>query len=206
MTAGSIFVISAPSGTGKTSLVKALCSELHHVAVSVSHTTRAPRKGEIEGSHYHFVDEAEFKTMIEADAFVEHAEVFGNHYGTSKNAIEVTRRDQDVILEIDWQGAEQIRRHFPDCVLIFIMPPSAEVLRERLEGRGQDSAETIATRLKAAHNELSHSKDFDYWVINDDFDHALQQLKAIVEAQSCRREIVSARYPRLAEKLLTKTV
>ncbi len=181
---GTLYVVSAPSGAGKTSLLKQLISQVSHIQTSVSHTTRAMRKGEVDGVDYHFVSQTEFQQLITEKAFFEHAEVFGNFYGTSKAAIDLQRQSGvDVILEIDWQGARQIRAQLPESRSIFILPPSKEALRERLFGRGQDEAAVIENRMQAACNEMSHYNEYDYLVINDDFSLAVDELKAIMLAE-----------------------
>ncbi len=173
-------MISAPSGAGKTSLVKALIDQLPGVEVSISHTTRDMRPGEEDGVHYHFVRQSRFLELADQAAFLEHAEVFGNYYGTSQQGVlDQLATGKDVILEIDWQGARQVRRLMPECLGIFIVPPTLEVLEERLRGRGQDAEAVIAGRMKEAVSEMSHFPEFDYLVINDDFDQALDELKAI---------------------------
>ena len=184
---GTLYIFSAPSGAGKTSLVKALIEATPGLVVSVSHTTRAMRPGEENGVHYHFIDVPTFNQMVEHDQFLEHAQVFDNFYGTSQAAIEQQLADgQDVILEIDWQGAEQIRHLYPEAVSVFILPPSKSALRERLQGRGQDPEEIIERRMRDAVSEMSHYAEFDYLIINDDFDVALQELRSIVIAQRLR--------------------
>ncbi|MGE0080447.1 MAG: guanylate kinase [Thiohalomonadaceae bacterium] len=200
---GTLYVISAPSGAGKTSLVKALLGALDGVAVSVSHTTRAPRPGEQDGREYHFVDVARFKAMVAEGAFLEYAQVFDNFYGTSRAAIQ----DQlaaglDVILEIDWQGARQVRAAMPDCRSIFILPPSRPALEERLRGRGQDSDEVIARRMRDAVSEMQHWSEYDYLVVNDVFDEALAQLRAVFIAHRLRREAQAVRHGALLGALL----
>ncbi|MFT5483520.1 MAG: guanylate kinase [Halieaceae bacterium] len=180
---GTLFIVSAPSGAGKTSLVNALVEALEDIQVSVSHTTRPMRPGEVDGINYHFVDQQAFVTMTSAGEFLEQATVFGNSYGTSQAWVEATLAiGRDVILEIDWQGADQIRHLIPETVSIFILPPSRAALRQRLEGRGQDSDEIIEGRLAAAVSEISHYADTNYLVVNDDFDTALTDLIAIVRA------------------------
>lgn len=180
---GVLYIVSAPSGAGKTSLVKALLKADPAIRLSVSYTTRAPRPGETDGRDYHFVSRERFQEMLAEDEFLEHAEVYGNFYGTSKGCIE---RDldagRDVLLEIDWQGAEQVKRHFPQSASIFVLPPTFNALRTRLAGRGQDSEEVIERRLAAAAHDVAHAEAFDYIIVNDDFDHALQDLVAITRS------------------------
>lgn len=181
---GTLFVISAPSGAGKTSLVSEMLRNDSRLGVSISHTTRAMRKGEQDGVNYHFVSRDSFEAMIARGDFLEHADVFGNYYGTSQVWVrETLARGQDVILEIDWQGAQQVRRLMPDCVGIFIVPPSAEILRERLTGRGTDQPEVVERRLLEAREECRHAVEFDYLVVNDVFENALADLLAIVRSQ-----------------------
>lgn len=183
MITGKLYIISAPSGAGKTSLVKRLIADTDNLAVSVSHTTRAIRAAEQNGVDYFFVSQDTFKDMIEHQAFLEHAQVFDNFYGTSQQSVEANlAQGLDVILEIDWQGAQQVRRMLPDSISIFILPPSIEVLRQRLQNRGQDNDEVIARRMRDAVTEMSHYPEFDYLIVNDDFDTALEQLKSIVTA------------------------
>jgi len=181
---GNLFVVAAPSGAGKSSLVKALLTREPGLAVSVSHTTRAPRGAEIDGREYHFVSEATFRDMVMHGAFFEWAEVHGNLYGTSRPAIEQRLgAGQDVVLEIDWQGALQIKRLFPGAVLVFILPPSWDELQRRLRGRGEDAEDVIATRLENAREEVAQAPRFDYVVINAVFDAAVDDLQAVVQAQ-----------------------
>lgn len=186
--AGStLFVVSAPSGAGKTSLLKELLAGDDHLAVSVSHTTRAMRPGERDGSDYHFVGVDTFKAMVAEGRFLEHAQVFDNFYGTAQASVEATlARGLDVVLEIDWQGARQVRERIPGAVSVFILPPSRQALEQRLRGRGQDSDETIARRMRDARSETEHYAEYDYLVVNDDFDTALAQLRAIVGAERLR--------------------
>ena len=187
MSQGQLYVISAPSGAGKTSLIKALREQITDLGLSISHTTRPMRPGEVDGQHYHFVSKSTFEAMIAEGAFVEHALVFGNYYGTSKAAVStVLDKGQDLILEIDWQGAEQVRPLFPKAQSIFILPPSREALRERLFGRGQDDAEVIARRLAEAEREMQAYPNYDYLIINDDFSQALNQLRCIFESARLR--------------------
>ncbi|HLF96768.1 MAG TPA: guanylate kinase [Methylococcaceae bacterium] len=199
MPQGTLYVVSAPSGAGKTSLVKALHENVPGLAVSVSHTTRAMRPGEIDGQDYHFVAPAVFERMIAEGAFLEHARVFDNYYGTSQAAVEeCLQRGEDVILEIDWQGARQVRRLMPASVGVFILPPSREILRQRLKGRGQDSEAIIERRMNDAIAEMSHYPEYDYLVVNDDFPRALESLREIVHANRLR----IARQEQVLSKLL----
>ena len=184
----NLFIIAAPSGCGKTSLVKALLESSSKLSVSVSHTTRKPRKGEINGENYHFVSKERFGEMISNNDFVEHAEVFGNMYGTARSNIKKKlEANIDIILEIDWQGARQVRENMPNSISIFILPPSKNVLLQRLTDRGQDDDETISKRMKNSESEMSHYDEFEYLVINDQFDSALNDLKAII--QDCNNNI-----------------
>lgn len=180
---GMLYIVSAPSGAGKTSLVKALLKTDPAIHLSVSYTTRAPRPGETEGRDYHFVDRHSFELMLAENEFLEHAEVYGNFYGTSKGSIS---RDlnagHDILLEIDWQGAAQVKHHFPDSISIFILPPSFNALRSRLKGREQDSDEVIERRLAAAAHDVAHADAFDYIMVNDDFDQAILDLVAITRS------------------------
>jgi len=181
---GNLFIVSAPSGAGKSSLVKALLERDPAIRLSVSYTTRAPRPSEMEGVHYHFVSAAEFHERLAGGEFLECAEVYGNHYGTSQPWIEAERAaGRDILLEIDWQGAAQVRRLVPDAISIFILPPSLEELRRRLHGRGSDSEEVIARRMASAREEISHCLEFDYLLVNDHFDDALDDLLAIARTQ-----------------------
>ncbi|QCF24869.1 guanylate kinase [Hydrocarboniclastica marina] len=201
---GTLYVISAPSGAGKTSLVAALLERDPRLRVSVSHTTRASRPGEVDGTNYHFVSQDVFVEMIGQGAFLEHAEVFGNYYGTSQLWVnEQLALDRDVILEIDWQGAQQVRRLRPDCVSIFIAPPSLAELRLRLERRGQDNADVIDRRMREATAECSHHGEYDYLVLNDHFEDALADLLAIARAERARTESQQVRHPELIRGLLS---
>ncbi len=185
--AGNVLIVTAPSGAGKTSLVRALLQQDRRVCLSVSYTTRSPRPGEQDGRDYHFVDKQSFMSRLEANEFLESAEVYGNYYGTSERWIrEQIALEDDVLLEIDWQGAQQVRKLFPQAIGIFIMPPSFEVLRQRLLGRGQDDEATVNRRLFAARSDVSHAVEFDYVIINDDFETALADLLAVVRAQRLR--------------------
>ncbi len=186
---GTLYIISAPSGAGKTSLVQAVLATLPDVVVSVSHTTRRQREGEVDGKNYHFVDQQQFQQMIDSGDFLEHASVFGNYYGTSRQYIQQQLQDgQDVILEIDWQGARQIRQLLTESRSIFILPPSVQSLRDRLRGREQDSEDVIESRMREAVSEMSHYAEFDYIVINDDFEQARGELAAIFTSNRMRLE------------------
>jgi guanylate kinase len=181
---GKLFVIAAPSGAGKTSLVRALMQRRPSLRFSISYTTRQQRPNERDGHDYFFVDKPEFERMVAARDFLEHARVFDNYYGTSRSQVErLLDASQDVLLEIDWQGAQQIRRTLPECRSIFVLPPSREALEQRLRGRGTDSDEVIARRLRDSLADLSHWSEFDYIVVNDDFDRATGELEAIVTGQ-----------------------
>ncbi|MBK5009166.1 guanylate kinase [Pseudomonas sp. S60] len=180
---GTLYIVSAPSGAGKTSLVTALTAEDPHIRVSVSHTTRTMRPGEEHGVNYHFVAHDAFRALIDQGDFLEHAEVFGNFYGTSRSALQQTLdQGYDLILEIDWQGAQQVRKLMPNALSVFILPPSQEALRHRLDNRGQDSEQIIAGRMKEAVSEMQHYAEYDYVIINDDFATALLDLKAVFRA------------------------
>jgi len=184
MKIGKLYIISAPSGAGKTSLVKQLRADLSGLGVSVSYTTRAMRKGEVHGHDYNFVSYDEFHAMLSQGAFLEYAQVFDNFYGTACVSVEEKlQQGLDVILEIDWQGAQQVKRWHPACISVFILPPSLVVLEQRLTARGQDEAQVIARRMQDAVAEISHYKEFDYVIVNDVFDEALMQLKAIIISQ-----------------------
>lgn len=203
MSSGTLYVISAPSGAGKTSLVKALVQAVPGLVVSVSHTTRPPRPGEQDGVDYHFVDAEGFLALVEDGGFLEHARVFGNYYGTSRKAVEAElAAGRDVVLEIDWQGARQVRRLMPGCQSVFVLPPSRQALEARLRARGQDSEEVIARRLQEAVTDMSHYAEFDYVVINDDFEQALGELRAIVTANRLRVGRQQARHRALLQELL----
>ena len=203
MSAGGLFVVSAPSGAGKTSLVAALLAADSQLGVCVSHTTRTIRPGETDGVNYHFVTRERFEQMIDAGAFVEHADVFGNFYGTARESLASLRAGgTDVVLEIDWQGAAQVRRAFADAVSIFVLPPSRRTLAQRLNARGQDSADVIARRTLLAREEMSHYGEFDYLVVNDDFNVATGDLQAIVRAERLRQQRAAERQAELLKDLL----
>lgn len=196
---GTLFTVSAPSGAGKTSLVKALVEAEPSLQVSVSHTTRPRRPGEVDGVNYHFCDRSDFQGLLERGDFLEHAEVFGNLYGTSQDFVEqALAADRDVVLEIDWQGARQVKHLLPESCAIFVLPPSEATLRERLTGRGQDDPATIERRMAAAVSEMSHYVEADFLVINDDFAAALEELRAIVR---CQRLATARQVRRLGSQL-----
>lgn len=200
---GTLYIVSAPSGAGKTSLVKALLDAQPQVRVSVSHTTRAMRPGEVDGVNYHFVSRETFLERLQDNEFLEHAEVFGNLYGTSQRWVEKTLADgYDLILEIDWQGAQQVRRLMPQARSIFILPPSREALRQRLTHRGQDSAEVIDARMREAVSEMTHYVEYDYLIINDDFAHALTDLQSIFRANRLLQTAQQERFGPLLAQLL----
>lgn len=200
---GTLYIVSAPSGAGKTSLVKALLDAQPQVRVSVSHTTRPMRPGEVDGVNYHFVSREAFLERLQHDEFLEHAEVFGNLYGTSQRWAEQTLDEgYDLILEIDWQGAQQVRRLMPQAKSIFILPPTQEALRQRLTNRGQDSDEVIDKRMREAVSEMAHHVEYDYLVINDDFAHALIDLQAIFRANQLLQSAQQKRFEGLLKELL----
>jgi len=202
-TVGTLYIISAPSGGGKTSLVNALLAATPNLEVSVSHTTRPPRPGENNAVNYHFVDEATFVALIAQQAFLEHANVFGNYYGTSRQwVMDKLRAGIDIILEIDWQGAQQIRQLLPDSISIFLLPPSWQAIQTRLRERGQDNQAVIARRMAAARTELSHYHEYNYLVINDDFNTALSDLKAVIQTRRLRCQAQQQKYADLIAKLL----
>jgi guanylate kinase len=200
---GTLYIVSAPSGAGKTSLVKALIDAQPSIRVSVSHTTRAMRPGEADGVNYHFVDRDTFIGMIEHGDFLEQAEVFGNLYGTSQSHLQQTLDEgHDLILEIDWQGAEQVRRLMPHARSVFILPPSQQALRQRLTNRGTDSDEIIEGRMREAVSEMSHYVEYDYLIINDDFAQALEDLKAVFRANRLQQKPQQEKFSELLADLL----
>lgn len=202
---GNLFVIAAPSGAGKTSLVRALVEVDAGLQVSVSHTTRAPRPGEVDGEHYHFTTPAHFRELIAQERLLEHAEVHGNYYGSARDQLEAAfAAGRDVILEIDWQGARQIRERFPACVGIFILPPSRDALLERLRNRGQDSDAVIARRIANARGEMAHATEFNYLVVNDRFEDALADLRAIIRAVRLSMRVQGPRQAPLLQQLLSE--
>lgn len=200
---GNLFIISAPSGAGKSTLINALLKQHADMQLSVSHTTRSPRPGESNGVQYHFTDVPAFKQLIEQQQFIEWAEVFGNYYGTSKAALaDKLAQGIDVFLDIDWQGARQIKQQLPFVITIFILPPSVEALEQRLNQRGQDSAEVIAGRMAKARDEISHAGEYDYWVVNDDLELALQQFSGIILTQRLKQNKQALRQQKLISGLL----
>ena len=202
---GTLYIVSAPSGAGKSSLINALLniSDRKQLQVSVSHTTRSPRPGEVNGEHYHFVDQTEFKRMIADNAFFEWAEVFGNFYGTSRLAIEDSlNQGIDVFLDIDWQGARQVKALMPDAKGIFILPPSRTALEQRLHQRGQDSEEIINQRMAQAKSEMSHYNEYDFLIVNDDFDCALTEFDTIIKGQRLAQVRQSALHRNMISELL----
>lgn len=204
ITRGNLFTVSAPSGAGKTSLVSALVQSMTDVQVSISHTTRPMRPGEVDGVNYHFVSHDQFNQKLGNGDFLEYAEVFGNKYGTCQDFVEQTlAAGRDVILEIDWQGARQVRRLMPETTAIFIMPPSRQTLQDRLSNRAQDPEEVIAARMKAAISEMSHYVEADYLVVNDVFDQALQEIRSIVTAARLRLDRQRIRHGHLLTELLS---
>jgi len=203
VTQGTLYIISAASGAGKTSLLKELTAAAQMIEVSISHTTRKIREGEKEGVDYHFVDQQTFLSMVGEGAFLEHAKVFDNYYGTSQSHVEQQlRQGQDVILEIDWQGARQVRKIFTDAVSIFILPPSLPALKERLQNRGQDNEEIINRRMQDAVSEMSHYGEYDYIIVNDDFDVALKDLASVFSANQLRQLVQEKKLQNLLTELL----
>ena len=199
---GNLFIISAPSGAGKTSLVQALLNINPQIGLSVSYTTREPRHGEHEGRDYHFVSREVFLDMMARGEFLESAEVYGNLYGTSQTWISnETEKGQDILLEIDWQGAAQVRRLFPECISIFILPPSLEALEQRLKGRGKDNDEIISKRMAAVREDVTHVAEFDYVIINDNLNEALRELNAVVLATRVRCAVQLSRHQGLINQL-----
>jgi guanylate kinase len=199
--AGDLFVVVAPSGAGKTSLVNAMLAVERGIRLSVSYTTRAPREGEVEGRDYNFIARPAFESMIAAGDFLEYADVYGNYYGTSRSWIEAELAgEHDVLLEIDWQGARQVRRRFPHMVGIFVLPPSLAELRRRLTARGTDSSEVIERRMAGAREEISHVLEFEYIIVNEQFDVALADLQAVVRAARLSRGWRPDRLSRLLDE------
>ncbi len=201
---GTLFIVAAPSGAGKSSIVNACLARDANIALSISFTSRAPRPGERHAEHYHFIGEAEFQAMIDAGDFFEHARVHGDWKGTARQSVEpLLAQGRDVLLEIDWQGARQVRQRVPDAVSVFILPPSRAALEERMRKRGQDSEATIAQRLAAAREEMSHYGEFDYVIVNEHFDTAVDDMCAIFIASRLRKDIQVARHAKLITALLS---
>lgn len=201
---GLLFVVSAASGTGKTSLVKALLERVNNLHVSVSHTTRGQRPGELDGVHYHFSQKEDFLALVQQGGFIEYAEVFGNYYGTAQATVkQQLAKGHDVLLEIDWQGAEQVRKLFPESQQIFILPPSQYDLRQRLSNRGTDSVEVIEHRLSCAVEDMQQYLNFDYLIINDDFNKALHDLESVIIANRLRLSQQANRHQELIQELIT---
>jgi len=199
---GNLFIVSAPSGAGKTSLVNALLSSNKDIDLSISYTSRPPRPGETNGKDYHFISRERFLSMAQQGDFLESAEVYGNFYGTSQSWITTEiANGRDILLEIDWQGAMQVRDKFPKCISIFILPPTIQALKDRLNGRKQDSAEVIARRIASAKEDVTHVAEFDYVIINDKLDEALQQLNAVVVAAGLRSDRQLSRQQNLINQL-----
>jgi guanylate kinase len=203
MTIGTLLIVSAPSGAGKTSLVRALCERLDNMVMSISHTTRAQRPGEVDGVDYHFVDKDAFEKSVLGGGYLEHAHVFDNYYGTSRETTEMQMQaGKDVILEIDWQGARQVFDMMPDSLSAFILPPSLQALEQRLRGRGQDSDEIIARRMRDAKEQMAHYGEYGYLIINDDFEVALDELATIVHASHLHTDEQRERQQALLNDLL----
>ena len=201
---GLLFVVSAASGTGKTSLVKALLDRVTNLHVSVSHTTRGQRHGELDGVHYHFTEKDSFLALVEQGGFIEYAEVFGNYYGTAQATVkEQLAKGHDVLLEIDWQGAQQVRKLFPDSKQIFILPPSQFDLRQRLSNRGTDSVDVIERRLGCAVEDMQQYVNFDYVIINDDFNKALHDLESVIIANRLVITQQASRHQKMISELIT---
>lgn len=201
---GQLFIVAAPSGGGKTSLVNQLIRSMSHIELSISHTTRACRPKEKDGKDYFFIEKSTFEQMITEDAFVEYARVFDNFYGTSKKQIEERLANGiDVVLDIDWQGAQQIRKRYPQAVGVFLLPPSLDTLRERLQNRQQDHLDVIEKRMQQAQSEMQHYHEFDYLIVNQEFDVALSQLKSIVVAERLKKDIQVIRQRKLLSFLFT---
>ena len=202
---GTLFIVAAPSGAGKSSIVNAVLERTPGIALSISYTSRAPRPGERHAQHYHFISAGEFQRMIAAGDFFEHALVHGDYKGTARQSVEPQlSAGKDVLLEIDWQGAHQVRAQMPDALSVFILPPSRQALESRMRSRGQDSEEVIAQRLSAAREEMSHHGEFDFLIVNDDFDTAVREMQAIFLASRLRRTVQVGRHADLIQALLQR--
>ncbi|MCG8379295.1 MAG: guanylate kinase [Proteobacteria bacterium] len=202
---GTLFIIAAPSGAGKTSLIKALVEQIENLSVSISYTTREPRPDEIDGECYHFIDESKFKELINQNCFLEYAKVFEHYYGTPRDWVEQElKAGNNIILEIDWQGAEQVNSQLRGSVSIFVLPPDYQTLRDRLVSRQNDDMQTIEFRMDAAREEISHYKDFDYIVINDDFDTAVSEIEAIITASNLGKCRQSGFYDEFVEQIMAQ--
>ncbi len=200
---GTLYIVSAPSGAGKTSLIRALMRRDPRIRFSVSHTTRPMRPGEVDGRDYHFVRRERFERMVREGAFLEHAEVFGNYYGTSRSVVETLLAEGfDVMLDIDWQGARQVRERMPEARSVFVLPPSREALAVRLRGRGQDPEDVVAARMRQAESEMRHYAEYDYLIVNDRFDEAVDDLGGIVRGRRLRMEVQRVRHAALIARLL----
>jgi guanylate kinase len=201
---GTLYIVAAPSGAGKSSIVNAVLARDPNISLSISFTSRKPRPGERHAQHYNFIDEVEFQRMIDAGDFFEYARVHGDWKGTARQSVEpLMAQGRDVLLEIDWQGARQVRSKVPDAVSVYILPPSREALEQRMRARGQDSEETIAKRLAAACDEISHYGEFDYIIVNEDFETAVAEMCSIFTASRLRRDVQVARHSSLLQALLT---
>lgn len=201
---GTLYIVAAPSGAGKSSIVNAVLARDPNICLSISFTSRAPRPGERHAEHYHFVSAQEFEHMVEAGDFFEHARVHGDWKGTARQSVEPQlAQGKDVLLEIDWQGARQVRSQLPGAVSVFILPPSRQALEQRMRNRGQDSEAVIAQRLAAAREEMSHYGEFDYVIVNEDFDVAVSEMASIFTASRLRRDVQVARHSRLITALLS---
>ena len=202
---GTLFIVAAPSGAGKSSIVNAVLEDTPGIALSISYTSRAPRPGERHAQHYHFISSEEFQRMIAAGDFFEHALVHGDYKGTARQSVEPQlAAGLDVLLEIDWQGAAQVRRQLPEALSVFILPPSRQALESRMRSRGQDSESVIAQRLAAAREEMSHHGEFDFLIVNDDFDTAVREMQAIFLASRLRHPIQAERHAALIQALLSQ--
>ena len=201
----NIFIISAPSGCGKTSLIKALIQSIKQINISISHTTRAPRPNEVDGKNYFFINKQQFNTLKNDNQFVEYAKVFDNYYGSTKQVVEnLLKQNKDIIFEIDWQGTQQIKKKFPSAISIFILPPSNSILKQRLIDRKQDYMNIIEKRMQKAHDEIQHYKEYDYLLINNNFNTTVKELSCIVKCAHLAIKQQTNKHKNLIKKLLTK--